>query len=68
MTGLVIVGHNPAVNELVTRLCGNGPQRLVHRVHSSFPTSACAVLTVVGDWEEAEWGAAHLDAFWAPGG
>ncbi|MFE6847715.1 SixA phosphatase family protein [Streptomyces sp. NPDC057686] len=67
LTGLAMVGHNPGVHELVTRLCGDGPKQLVQRLRSGFPKSAYAVLTVMGDWEEADWGAAHLDAFWAPG-
>ncbi|MFF4102911.1 SixA phosphatase family protein [Streptomyces sp. NPDC001903] len=67
LTGLVVVGHNPGVRELVTRLCGDGPEQLAQRVHSGFPKSAYAVLTMAGDWEEADSGTARLDAFWAPG-
>ncbi|MGW7103430.1 SixA phosphatase family protein [Streptomyces sp. NPDC054838] len=67
VTGLVLVGHNPAVHEVAKSLCGGGPKQLVHRLQNAFPTSAVAVLTVDGGWEGVAPGAARLAAFWAPG-
>lgn len=67
VTGLVLVGHNPAVHEVARSLCGGGPKKLVQRLRTAFPTSAVAVLTVEGGWDAVAPGAARLAAFWAPG-
>ncbi|MFI9063916.1 SixA phosphatase family protein [Streptomyces sp. NPDC053429] len=67
VTGIVLIGHNPAIHEVARSLCGAGPKKLVRRLGAAFPTSAVAVLTVKGGWDGVAPGAARLAAFWAPG-
>ncbi|MBW5485751.1 histidine phosphatase family protein [Streptomyces bambusae] len=67
LTGVLLVGHNPAVHELARQLCGDGPQPLLDRLADSFPTSAVAVLTVRAPWADLAPGSARLAAFWSPG-
>ncbi|MET9887475.1 histidine phosphatase family protein [Streptomyces sp. NPDC006430] len=66
VTCLVLVGHNPAVHELAKGLCGDGPEPLVSRVATKFPTGAAAVLTMTGEWADVARGGARLVAFHAP--
>ncbi|MFK0256482.1 SixA phosphatase family protein [Streptomyces sp. NPDC090445] len=68
LTGLLVVGHNPAVHELAVGLCGDGPEPLVARLGESFPTCAVAVLTVNGSWGSLAWKAARLVELWTPRG
>ncbi|MGW1518484.1 SixA phosphatase family protein [Streptomyces sp. NPDC002287] len=67
VAGLLLVGHNPAVQDFARSLCGDGPPELVERVGAGFPTAAVAVFTVDGAWEGAGPGTARLTAFRAPG-
>lgn len=67
LTGLLLVGHNPAVHQLADRLCGDGPKNLVRVLRTAFPTSAVAVLTVPGTWRDVTWEAARLADLWTPG-
>ncbi|MEU2390629.1 histidine phosphatase family protein [Streptomyces sp. NPDC007369] len=66
LTGLLVVGHNPAVHELAVGLCGDGPEPLVARLDEKFPTCAVAVLTLNGGWGSLAWKAARLAALWTP--
>ncbi|MFD8410270.1 SixA phosphatase family protein [Streptomyces sp. NPDC059650] len=68
LTGLLVVGHNPAVHELAVGLCGEGPEPLVARLGKSFPTSAIAVFAVNGGWGSLAWKAARLVDLWTPRG
>jgi phosphohistidine phosphatase len=52
-TTVVLVGHNPGLEELVAELTGEGIE---------LPTSAVAVITFDGDWR----GAAHLETHGRP--
>ncbi|MEU9762628.1 histidine phosphatase family protein [Streptomyces sp. NPDC047987] len=45
---VLLVGHQPAVQELVLTLTGGGDEQALERVRIKFPTSAFAVLTVPG--------------------
>ncbi|MEU3778260.1 histidine phosphatase family protein [Streptomyces sp. NPDC032472] len=67
LSGVLLVGHNPAVHELATALCGSGPKQLRNRLEEAFPTCGVVVLTVTCPWRELAKGAAHLADFWAPG-
>ncbi|MFF9205015.1 SixA phosphatase family protein [Streptomyces sp. NPDC014986] len=55
---LLLVGHNPGLEDLVLTLAGDGPDDTLGRVRAKFPTSAVAVLS----WRGAAWRAL------APGG
>ena len=48
---VLIVGHNPGIQELAVSLAGHGPPRLRAKMREKFPTCALAVFTApVDDW------------------
>ncbi|WP_320784450.1 histidine phosphatase family protein [Streptomyces sp. CRN 30] len=49
---LLVVGHNPGLEELVLLLAGGGSGDALERIGVKFPTSALAVL----EWRGADWG------------
>jgi phosphohistidine phosphatase len=55
---VLVIGHNPAVHQLVADL---GVPEL-----DRFPTSACAVLTVEEAWGDLTPGAGVLSSYWTP--
>jgi phosphohistidine phosphatase len=55
---LLLVGHNPAVHQLVVDLSATEIDR--------FPTSACAALSVERPWPDVAAGAAGLTSYWTP--
>jgi phosphohistidine phosphatase len=66
---LLLVGHNPGLEELVLDLAGDGLDDTLDRVRVKFPTSAIAVLA----WHGASWralapGTALLTAVMVPRG
>ncbi len=44
---LLLIGHNPGLEELVLELAGDGLDDALDAVHAKFPTSAIAVLDLV---------------------
>ncbi|MEV5846593.1 histidine phosphatase family protein [Streptomyces sp. NPDC051985] len=50
---LLLVGHNPGLEELVLELAGDGLDDTLEQVRRKFPTSAIAVLA----WHGTEWAA-----------
>ncbi|MFJ5265393.1 SixA phosphatase family protein [Streptomyces sp. NPDC088387] len=66
---LLVVGHNPGLEELVLDLAGDGLGDAVERVRVKFPTSAIAVLTWYGrTWEALRPGVALLTSVTVPRG
>jgi phosphohistidine phosphatase len=63
---VLLVGHNPALQDLAVDLVGSGDTGLRERVLTKFPTGALATLEVPGDWRGLTWGAATLLAFVVP--
>ena len=63
---VMIVGHNPTLEDLVKGLGSDGDPSLIARVHSKFPSGALATLSWPGPWKSLEWGAATLVAFVVP--
>ncbi|WP_217135488.1 histidine phosphatase family protein [Streptomyces sp. AC558_RSS880] len=66
---LLLIGHNPGLEDLVLTLAGDGLDDTLDRVRAKFPTSAIAVLS----WRGAEWrdlapGAALLTSVTVPRG
>ncbi len=57
---LMIIGHNPAVHELVLALTGDR--------HIEFPTCALAVIDLAVDWAETSAADGRLARFWTPKG
>ena len=63
---VMVVGHNPGLEDLVTGLGREGDPNLIARVHHKFPTGALATLTFTGPWKSLGWGSATLEAFVVP--
>ncbi|MBL1109163.1 histidine phosphatase family protein [Streptomyces sp. 5-8] len=66
---LLLIGHNPGLEELVRALAADGLDDSLDRVREKFPTSAIAVLTWHGTgWPALAPGAALLTSFTVPRG
>ncbi len=64
---VMIIGHNPGLEDLALTLIGSGEQSARARLASKFPTGALAVLsTEIRTWRELEAGCARLDTFVCP--
>ncbi len=58
---VLLVGHNPGMEELARQLAGAGPAALRQRLAEKFPTGALATLAVpFGSWRSLRPGAAEL--------
>ena len=60
----MLVGHNPAVQELALRLVGGGSGRAA--LEGKYPTAGLAALSFEGSWSELREGAAELISFVTP--
>ncbi|MGV9932533.1 SixA phosphatase family protein [Streptomyces olivaceoviridis] len=66
---LLLIGHNPGLEELVLTLAADGLDDSLDRVRAKFPTSAIAVLAWHGaDWAALAPGTALLTSFTVPRG
>jgi phosphohistidine phosphatase len=65
---LLLVGHNPGIQELTLALAGSGVGDAVERAREAFPTSALAVLSLPGEWAATESGCARLIDLTVPRG
>ena len=63
---VLLVGHNPALEDLVRDLGRNGDAGLIERVRTKFPSGALATLAFDGPWKELGSGPATLEAFVVP--
>jgi phosphohistidine phosphatase len=63
---VLLVGHNPGLQDLAVDLVGVGDAGLRERLLRKFPTGALATLEVPGEWHDLTWGAATLLAFVVP--
>jgi len=64
---VLVVGHNPGLDDLVRSLGRDGDPGLIARVHTKFPTGALATLPFAGSWQALGSGPATLEAFVVPG-
>jgi len=65
---VMIVGHNPGLEDLVRSLGRAGDADLIARVRTKFPTSALATLTFDGSWKQlGPAGSVRLEGFVVPG-
>ncbi|MEV5987607.1 histidine phosphatase family protein [Streptomyces sp. NPDC052051] len=66
---LLVIGHNPGLEELVLTLAGRAVGDALRRVRTKFPTSAIAVLAWQGGgWDSLAPGAARLTEVIVPRG
>jgi phosphohistidine phosphatase len=63
---VLLVGHNPALEDLVRGVGRDGDPGLIARVHTKFPTAALATLAFPGPWKSLGSGPATLEAFVVP--
>ena len=64
LSSVMIVGHNPTVEDLATQLAGRGPK--LERMREKFPTAALATLAIPRSWGDLEPGVAELTDFVVP--
>ena len=64
---LLILGHNPGLEELAKLLAGSGPHKARARLMRKYATAGLAVLEFdAGTWREVDAGLARLDRFVTP--
>lgn len=64
---VLIVGHNPALEEFGLSLTGSGPKELRAAMAEKYPTAALALLALPQQpWAETDWKAAELRNFTSP--
>jgi phosphohistidine phosphatase len=64
---LLMVGHNPPMEDLALALAGHGDRYALARMRAKYPTCGLAVLDVAAtDWAAFASGAARLDRFVTP--
>ncbi|TIR15979.1 MAG: histidine phosphatase family protein [Mesorhizobium sp.] len=60
-TNLLVIGHNPGLQQFVLRLAGAGSDDSVFKkIEAKFPTAALARFTLHGDWADLAFGSARL--------
>jgi phosphohistidine phosphatase len=64
---VMLVGHNPGMEELALMLAGSGPAHDRARMAAKFPTAAVAVFTFDADtWKAVKPGTGRLEHFLSP--
>ncbi len=64
---LLLVGHNPAIQETAISLIGSGNPEIIDEIGVKFPTAALAVIDVaLADWRNLEPGSGRVVAFFRP--
>jgi len=63
---ILIVGHNPGIEELAIDLIGDGVPKAVNRLRRGYPTGALAQLSVGVAWTDLDRGCAYLDSYVRP--
>ncbi len=66
LDAVMVIGHNPTLQDLVLRLAGMGPAEVLSGVHAKFPTAALAVLTFEAPGNRFEAGTGNLSRFVRP--
>jgi phosphohistidine phosphatase len=66
-TGAVlVVGHNPGLEDLARKLAGAGDAALLARLEAKFPTGALATVAFAGPWKDLGSGPTKLEAYVVP--
>ena len=63
---VLLVGHNPGLQDLAVDLVGSGDAQLRERLVTKLPTGALVTLDVPGDWHDMARGAATLVDYVVP--
>jgi len=63
---LMLVGHNPSIEDLTLALCGDGEASSLSRLEAGFPTAALATIRFDGPLSEIGRGEGFLESFPLP--
>jgi phosphohistidine phosphatase len=64
---LLLIGHNPAIEDLAQSLAPSGDEPALTRLAAKFPTAALAVIDFgAAEWSEIGSGAGRLAAYHTP--
>jgi phosphohistidine phosphatase len=63
---VLLIGHNPGMEELAARLVGDGKPKALTRIADGFPTGALATLRFDAAWAELGRADAYLASFVRP--
>jgi phosphohistidine phosphatase len=63
---VLVVGHNPALEDLALGLVAAGDPDLRTQLETKFPTGALASLELAATWHDLRWGTATLVAYVVP--
>jgi phosphohistidine phosphatase len=63
---VLLIGHNPMMEDLAEALSGEGDEHARHALHGGFPTSALAVIRFPDKLADAAPGKGYLEAFITP--
>jgi len=63
---VLVVGHNPGLEDLVRALGRHGDPSLIARVRAKFPTGGLATIAFDGPWSDLGTDVAKLEAFVVP--
>lgn len=63
---VLIIGHNPMMEDLATAISGDGDAAARATLSSGFPTSGLAVIAFPGSLKDASPGDGYLEAFHTP--
>lgn len=66
VAGLLVIAHNPGIEDLAGELTGTGDPETRSRLHERYPTGGLATLMVTGSWGALDWGDAELVDFVLP--
>ncbi|MGW2250729.1 SixA phosphatase family protein [Kitasatospora sp. NPDC001660] len=65
---VLLIGHNPALEDLILDLAADPGGDMLDRVREKFPTSGLAVMELVVEWDELGSSSARLTDFAIPRG
>jgi phosphohistidine phosphatase len=63
---VLVIGHNPGLEELAAGLAGAGDPSLRARMAAKYPTGALATFDTPCEWSDLTWGRAALADFVVP--
>lgn len=66
VASILVVGHNPMMEDVALALSGDGDEEARHTMVAGFPTSALAVIRFAGTFTEAAPGKGYLETFLTP--
>lgn len=63
---VLLVGHNPGLDELAHALAADGDPEALRRLDGGLPSGSLATITVTGEWADLAPGRGHLDSLVRP--